>query len=201
MRNAIRIKTITVLAAVFSTQLLIGCSGNLESVFFDKLKAEIDKEGERCYNVNNFLDLEMLENGGKLYLAVIESDMKLYKEQQARGVAMVERLKQAGYVDGSKKKLSYRYQDYMGYGLNEKGRKHILLSEGLCVGHRNITGIVDYTEPKDLMGSTFTQVTYKYDVVLNDIVSDLGLEDKVKAKLPGEGKANFVKTNKGWRLE
>lgn len=201
MRNGIGIKTLALLAAVFSTQLLTGCSDNLESLFLDKLKAEIDKEGERCYDENNFLDLELLENEGKQYLAVMSgSVMKLYKERQARGVAMVEKLKQAGYLDGSKK-LKYHYQDYMGYELNEKGRKQIIWGKGVCVGHRNITGIVDYTEPYDLMGSTFAEVTYKYDVVLNDIVSDLGLEDKVKDKLPGKGKANFVKTNKGWRLD
>ncbi len=201
MRNGIGIKILAVITAVFSTQLLIGCSGNLESEYLDKLKAEIDKEGERCYGVKDLLDLEFLENEGKQYLAVMSgSVMNFYKEQQAKGVELVKDLQQAGYVGGSTK-LKYNFQDHTGYELNEKGRKHIIWDKGVCVGRRNITGIVEYTEPSDLMGRTFTEVTYKYDVVPNDIVSDLGLEDKVKAKLPGEGKAAFVKTNKGWRLE
>ncbi len=201
MRNGIGIKTLAVLTAVFSIQLLIGCSGNLESELLDKLKAEIDKEGERCYDVKDFLDLVLLENGGKQYLAVKSgSVMNFYKEQQARGVEMVKGLQQAGYVGGSEK-LKYNFQDHAGYELNEKGREHIIWDKGVCVGRRNVTEIVEYTEPGELMGRTFTEVTYKYDVILNDVVPDLGLEDKVKAKLPGEGEAVFVKTNKGWRLE
>jgi len=126
--------------------------------------------------------------------------MNFYKEQQARGLEMIKALEQAGYVGGAKK-MKYNFQEYTGYELNEKGRKHIIWDKGVCVGRRNITGIVEYTEPADQMGATFTKVTYKYDVIPNDVVADLGLEEKVKAKLPGEGEALFVKTNKGWRLE
>lgn len=201
MRRDIGIKTLAVVTAVSFTQLLIGCSGNLESEFLDKLKAEIDNEGERCYDVKDFLDLELLDNGGTQYLAVMSgSVMNFYKEQQARGLETVKALKQAGYVGGAKK-MKYNFREYTGHELNEEGRKHVIWGKGVCVGHRNITEIVEYTEPSDQMGATFTEVTYKYDVIQNDVVSDLGLEEKVKAKLPGEDKAFFVKTNKGWRLK
>lgn len=201
MRNGTGIKTLEVVTAVLFTQLLIGCSGNLESEFLESLKAEIDKEDERCYSVKDFLDLELLKNGGTLYLGVMSgSVMNFYKEKQARGLEMVKALKQAGYVGGTKK-MKANFQEYMGHELNEKGRKHIIWGKGVCVGRRDITEIVEYTEPSDQMGATFTEVTYKYGVIQNDVVSDLGLEEQVKAKLPGEDKAFFVKTNKGWRLK
>ncbi len=201
MHKGKRVKMFAFATIMYSTQLLIGCSGNVEDEFLEKLKTEGNKEGERCYSVKDLLDLEFLENGGKQYLAVMSgSVMNFYKEQQAKGVEMGEALKHAGYVGGSTR-LKYNFKDYTGYELNEKGREHIIWDKGVCVGRRDITGVVEYTEPADLMGKTFTEVTYKYDLILNDIVSDLGLEEKVKAKLPGEGRAAFVKTNKGWRLK
>ncbi len=201
MKSGNKVKIIAFAPMMYSTLFLVGCGGNVESEFLEKLKAKVNEEGERCYSVKNFIDLELLESGGKQYLAVPSgSVMNFYKEQQARGVEMVKALKQAGYVGGPTK-MKYNFQSHTGYELNDKGREHIIWNKGVCVGRRDATEIVEYTEPADMMGKAFTEVTYKYDLVLNDIVSDLGLMEKVKAKLPGEGTAVFVKTNKGWRLK
>ena len=195
-------KTLATVTMVFLTSLIFGCSESPESAFLDKLKTKFSEEGERCYGTKNMLDLEFLKGGGKQYLAVRSgSIMNAYKDAQARGQAMVKRLQQAGYLSGTTKKLKYNFGDWVGYELNDKGREHIDWDEGVCVGRRNVTEIIEYTEPADMAGMTFTKVKYKYDVTTNDIVPDLGLEEKVKDKMPGEGTATFVKTNKGWRLK
>lgn len=202
MYISIRDKTLATVTTVFLTSLISGCSESPESVFLDKLKTKITEEGERCYGTKDMLDLEFLESGGKRYLAVRSgSIMNAYKDAQARGQATVKHLQQAGYLSGTTKKLKYNFGDWIGYVLNDKGREHIDWDKGVCVGSRNVTEIIEYTEPADMMGMTFTKVKYKYEVSTNDIVSDLGLDVKVKAKMPGEGTATFVKTNKGWRLE
>ncbi len=193
MKNGNNVKMIVFAPIMYSTLFLVGCGGNVESEFLEKLKADVNEEGERCYSVKNFIDLELLESGGKQYLAVASgSVMNFYKDQQARGVAMVKALQQAGYVGGSTP-MKYNYQSHTGYELNDKGREHIIWNKGVCVGRRDVTEIVEYTEPADMRGKTFSEVTYKYDLILNDVVSDLGLEEKVKAKLPGESTAIFTK--------
>jgi len=49
----------------------------------------------------------------------------------------------------------------VGYELNEKGREHIIWNKGVCVGRRDVTEIVEYTEPADMMGKAFTEVKIK----------------------------------------
>jgi len=201
MNISIRNKMTTVTVALM-TLPIFGCSESPESVFLNELKSKITDEGERCYSTKNMLDLEFLDSGGKRYLAVRSgSIMNAYKDSQARGKAMVNRLQQAGYLSGVTKNLKYNFGDWTGYELNDKGQEYIDWDKGVCVGRRNVTEIIEYTEPADKRGMTFTKVKYKYDVATNDIVNDLGLEEKVKAKMPGEGMATFVKTNKGWRLK
>ncbi len=176
--------------------LIVGCSESLENVFLDQLKTRITKEGERCYSTRNILGLEYLEteSTGKRYLSVRSGD------KGGRGQEMVKRLQKAGYLSGATEKIKFNFSNWVGYELNDKGREHIIWDKGVCVGRRNVTGIIEYTEPADMLGMVLSRVKYKYDVSTNDIVHDLGVEEWVKEKLPGEGVAEFTKTNKGWRL-
>ena len=190
---------------VCSMLLLAGCSSNPEDEFLEKLNAD---EGKNlCYNPKSILSLLLLgEEAGDQYLAVRSgSVMNFYKKEQNKGKGMLGKLGQTGYVNMGMPpvKLSYQYVDYDRYKLTEKGRKQFLWGKGLCVGDRLATSVVEYTEPSDLMGRTFTEVNFKYDLRFNDAVSELGLEEKLKSEfdLNGEQKAVFVKTNKGWRIE
>ena len=74
----------------------------------------------------------------------------------------------------------------------------------VCVGEKNATDILEYTEPGK-EGPQAIQARFRYEVELNDLASDLGVEKELAAEIarvwPGEGVAAYVKTNKGWRLE
>lgn len=204
MRSNMKFNMFVSVGIVFSTQLLSGCGSNTETEFLEKLKAKVGAEGERCYSVDNFLDLKLLgEEKGEQFLSVMSgSIMNFYKEKQENGRKMLDKLAQVKYVDMSRpKKLKYNFQMYDGYKLTDKGRENITWDKGVCVGSRVVKNIVEYTEPSDMGGMTFSEVTYKYDVDFNDIVSDLGLEEKIKSKLSGDDKAVFIKTNKGWSLK
>jgi len=127
------------------------------------------------------------------------------KGPEHSGRVWISKLAKAGYVEKSAPtKIGFNFQTYDGYLLTEKGRKYIRWNEGVCVGRSRVTGIVEYTEPADLGGMTFTRVTYSYETDFNEIVKDLGLEAELRGDrfgLDGKGKATFVKTNRGWRLE
>jgi len=201
MYKEISSKTLTMVIVPILAALLFGCGENPESVFLETLETRLAEEGERCFGTKNMLDLEFLESGGKKYLAVRSGPvMNAYAESQARGREMVKRMQQADYLGRSEKKMRYNFGQWVGYQLTATGRKAIIWNKGVCVGTRNISEIIEYTEPADMLGRTFTEVRYKYTVSTNDLVADLGLEEKVKARLPGESTAVFVKTNKGWRL-
>jgi hypothetical protein len=113
---------------------------------------------------------------------------------------MLKRLREAGYVEGAGRKLTYLFQDHTALKLTEKGLKHIVWKKGICVGRRDITEIIEYTDISGPQAAFGTKVTYGYELIMSDIVTDLGIEDVVKAKLPGTDEAWFVKTNKGWRM-
>ncbi len=205
MLNIKKINIVVLASMVIFAQLLVSCSGNDESVFLDKIKASVAKEGPRCYSVDDLLNLLLLgKKGGEQFLAVRSgSVMNFYKKKQENGRKMIKKLAKAGYIimNANPKKLKYNFQMYDGYKLTKKGQKYILWDKGVCVGRRVVTGIEEYTEPSSYGGMTFSKVTYKYKMNLNNIASDLDLGKEIKEKLPGVGKEIFIKTNKGWRIK
>ncbi len=179
-----------------------GCSNSPEDEFLEKLRAQYDKEGEQCFGMWDLLDLSLYELDkipGKYF---VSAPSKTGKQDRAR--VMIDKLMQGGYIENTKP-TSFKGEfgtSYDGYPLTEKGSKYIRWKKGICVGRVRVNEIQEYTEPSEAGGMKITEVTYSYETDFNDIVRDLGLEKKLlEDELDGTGKAVFIKTNKGWRLD
>jgi hypothetical protein len=92
------------------------------------------------------------------------------------------------------------------YEITEKGARYFQADSfsgqvNVCLGTKEPTEIVDYTEPPE-GGTTQTLARFRYELELNDLVSDLGVEEALRKELtrdfPGSGMANLMKTNDGW---
>lgn len=190
------------------TAVLSGCSDstNLEDEFINVLNSDDDKRfciGQRVLGVDIWG-----EKDGDQYLV---NDKVGYNEIKEADM-MLSKLVEKGYVESGTIKLRVNYQTKDAHKLTEKGRKYFIWGKPLCVGDRTATSIIEYTAPTEMAGMTFTKVDFTYDLVLNEFVSDLDLEEKLRnygmdsmgmvdLEMDGKGNATFVQTNKGWRLE
>jgi len=177
--------------------LIAGCSSDPESEFLEQIRADLEKS-EECMDMDNILGTNLLkaDDDGRIYMMALEG------EQGDRGREMLKRMREKGYVSGPEKTLTSNFiWNWKGSELTEKGKKSFPWKKGLCVGKRKVLEIVEYTEPADLGGMVMSEVKYKYEVILNDMVEELGLREVVMKNLESIDKEYFVKTNKGWRLK
>jgi hypothetical protein len=186
--------------AMLAAALVAGC-GNVESEF----KEALNKSDSRniCVDFGE-LGLSGYNSNGKIYLAQntgwLKSDVQILAELQEKGYVskdpyMLQASRWAPQVNG--------------FELTKKGSKWFQEGKPVCVGEREVTEIIDFTEPTEGGPAKVSQANFKYEVEFNDLVADLGIEDALLAQmdknplrqLDGTGQATFVKTNKGWRPE
>lgn len=188
----------TVTTLLCTVLLLTGCSdsnGIKESDFIDALNTS--ERRHICFSEGRVLGLATYgSEDGDQYLAEQMTALRI-------GLDTLPKLIEKGYIEREPIKLRVKFQSHDSYKLTDKGRKYFKWSEPLCIGDTTATNIVEYTEPAENSGTKSTTVTFSYDINLNEFPSDTGLEEQLRESLglDGEGKALFVKTNKGWRLE
>ena len=144
-------------------------------------------------------------NDGKHYIAEVGT----FSYSFARGnVKALDPMKEKGYASQEATSLQKSWANFAdAFELTEKGRA-VFTTDAIgivrvCVGEKRPTEVLEYTEPSDQNPRTNAQFTY--EVVLNDLVGDLGIEEALRKDLnetyPGRGSAHFVKTNEGWRMQ
>ena len=170
-------------------------SDSIEEEFIAKLNADDDRM--LCAGVDAILDVEFVQtNDGEQYF--LNSNGMGFKSTE-KGEKSLSKLVEKGYLEQHPTNFKYQFQMRDAYKLTEMGRKYFIWGEQTCLGERTATSVVEYTEPAEMMGKTVTEVSFKYDTKVNDLASDLGLEEMILSAV--DGKALFIRTNKGWRLE
>ena len=170
-------------------------TNDIEEEFITKLNADDDRM--LCAGVGAILDVEFVQtNDGEQYF--INANGMGFKSTE-KGEKSILMLVAKEYLEQQPTNFKYQFQMRDAYKLTEKGRKYFIWGEQTCLGDRAATSVVEYTEPAEMMGKTVTEVSFKYDTKVNDLASDLGLEEMILSAV--DGKALFIKTNKGWRLE
>lgn len=193
-------KTLSIMA-IGITQIT-GC-GSMEDDLLDLIDASDEKQ--ICFSERN-LGVRMWRIDGSYYLAEQKPDRFLGDENQ---VMALHSLIEHGYVSPDPRPFTERTSimtsaQKQAYPLTEKGNEYFHWNEPVCIGERTPSEITEYTEPAQQNGMTVTQATFSYDVELNDMTDELGIEEAIKNSQAGwdnEGSAYFIKTNKGWRLE
>lgn len=86
----------------------------------------------------------------------------------------------------------------------DKGRKTNFwdINNGVCIGHRTVSEIINWTEPSDNNGQKITQVSYNWK--LSGIPSWVDKQAFITAGIngidePKESEIILVKTQKGWK--
>jgi hypothetical protein len=189
---------------VLASALAAGCGG-LEGELLEGLQAE-EHRTLRVQPSMLGVDAFELENG-KRYLAKA-GDFSFMGSGSA--VHALEALKEEGYASEEATSLPQGFGNSIdAFEITKKGAEFFKpdafgVGIDVCIGEKTATEIVEYTEPAD-NGPQMIQASFRYEIALNDLADDLGIEDALEAEVqrawPGEGVATYTKTNKGWRLE
>ena len=199
------VNTLTTLLCI--SVLLIGCS-NVEDEFIVKLNEDDNREFCLSFSDTNYiLEMERLKmpNGDIVFTnenRVVQDERGQWTRMNLGG-AMLLKLAEKGYVEEKPTRIDYTFSRDNGYKLTDKGLKYFPWEKDTCFGNRTATSIIEYTEPAEDDGVTITNVKFAYDVKLNDLTNDLGLENTLREEkdIGDEGEALFIKTNKGWNLK
>ena len=108
--------------------------------------------------------------------------------------------------------FDYRNKTTYIFNLTEEGKKYFQPKKGFCYGDREVTEIVNFTEPTEVLGMTFkaSQVNFKYQTKnlapwVNKLqkLKKMGVFPYVKADIdsissPVEKSTSLVLANNGW---
>ena len=191
-------------AATLAVVMAGGC-GDVEEDLLDALQTE---ENQMLCVSPSVLGVDAFEaNDGKRYVARA-GDFSFMSSGSS--VNALEALREEGYISEQATSLPQSFaSSFDAWEITPKGAEFFKpdafnVGIDVCVGEKEVTEILEYTEPGD-NGPQAIQARFSYEIHLNDFVDDLGIEDELEQELartwPGEGMAVYTKTNKGWRLE
>jgi len=196
-------KLLGLMLALAAGSMLSACSG-VDSDLLDAISSSDD--AELCVYQNDLGVGIWGKEDGDQYLAQLKKGGGHRASQVAVGEMVFPRLVSEGYVEDRQETIDGPFfQKVTVNMLTEKGRKYFKWNEPVCVGNREVSEIVEYTEPAETGGMVATRVNFKYDIDGNDFANDIGLEEIARTHaiggMDGEGEAVLVKTNKGWKSQ
>lgn len=184
--------------------LLGGACGDVEEELLDALQTE---ENQMLCVSPSVLGVDAFEaNDGKRYVARAGEFSFM---ASGSSVDALDALREKGYVSEEAISMPNFASSFDAWEITKKGAEFFKpdafnVGIDVCVGEKEVTEILEYTEPGD-NGPQAIQARFLYEIHLNDFVDDLDIEDALEEELgrtwPGEGMAVYTKTNKGWRLE